>query len=388
MLDPSWYEGREQALVKHTFLDRYLPALIGKVCSRYDEFVYVDGFAGPWQSAAGESFDDTSFGIALNHMTAQRRLYARRGRNVKMRAVLVEKDADAFAQLTQAIARFPEIEVKPLKGMMEDHATTIGSSIPRTAFSFTLIDPKGFPQIGALMPLLQRKNAEALVNFMFDFANRFAGTDLIPALEDWLSGLGSMDGQTQAVGLSGAARERRLERLAAEVLQETGAYAYSPVITVDKVHQNRPLYKLIFLSRHSEGLKVFRDSEAKALDAQATARSASQAKRRAEKAVIGDLFADGTDAVPNDQSSQVIRRSQGLAPRSLIERLAAAGSTGLLWRDVWPPVLENFSITRSWLGRRVNAMRKAGQINATGWPSERKEIPDDSQRLVWADPGT
>lgn len=271
---------------------------------------------------------------------------------------------------------------------MEDHATTIGSSIPRTAFSFTLIDPKGFPQIGALMPLLQRKNAEALVNFMFDFANRFAGTDLIPALEDWLSGLGSMDGQTQAVGLSGAARERRLERLAAEVLQETGAYAYSPVITVDKVHQNRPLYKLIFLSRHSEGLKVFRDSEAKALDAQATARSASQAKRRAEKAVIGDLFADGTDAVPNDQSSQVIRRSQGLAPRSLIERLAAAGSTGLLWRDVWPPVLENFSITRSWLGRRVNAMRKAGQINATGWPSERKEIPDDSQRLVWADPGT
>lgn len=26
MLDPQWYEGREQALVKHTFLDTYIYA--------------------------------------------------------------------------------------------------------------------------------------------------------------------------------------------------------------------------------------------------------------------------------------------------------------------------------------------------------------------------
>ncbi|OYY88632.1 MAG: hypothetical protein B7Y45_14355, partial [Sphingomonas sp. 28-66-16] len=85
-IDAAHYEGREPAFVKHTFLDKYLPALIGKVCSRYDEFVYVDGFAGPWKSAAGEKFEDTSFGIALNHMTSQRLLYLSRGRPVRMRA--------------------------------------------------------------------------------------------------------------------------------------------------------------------------------------------------------------------------------------------------------------------------------------------------------------
>ena len=159
-VDFAHYDGREQAFVKHTFLDKYLPALIGKVCSRCDEFVYVDGFAGPWKSAAGESFDDTSFGIALKHMTTQRELYLRRGRDINMRAFLVEKDANSFVELQQAITRFPKIEVTPLPGMMEAHAASIASSIPPSAFSFTLIDPKGFPEIGAMMPLLKRQNAE------------------------------------------------------------------------------------------------------------------------------------------------------------------------------------------------------------------------------------
>lgn len=33
--------------------------------SAYPHVVYVDGFAGPWQSA-NEELEDTSFGIALN----------------------------------------------------------------------------------------------------------------------------------------------------------------------------------------------------------------------------------------------------------------------------------------------------------------------------------
>lgn len=381
-IDFAHYGGREQAFVKHTFLDRYLPALVGKICSRYDEFVYVDGFAGPWQSAAGESFDDTSFGIALNHMTAQRLLYLGRGRDIKMRAFLVEKDADSFAQLERAIARFPKIEITPLNGMMEEHAAAIASRIPQSAFSFTLIDPKGFPDIGAMLPLLKREHAEALVNFMFDFANRFAGTDLIPALEDWLSALGRVGWRQEVEGLSGSERERKLESLAAEALQVTGGYSFSPVITVDKVLHNRPLYKLIFLSRHAEGLKVFRDSEEKALDAQAAARSASKAKKRAESSAMGDLFASGEDAVPNDRSSQIIRQSRQDAMHDLKARLSAAGSNGIAWANLWPPILDDFSVTRSWLGHQVNDLRKAGSISAPGWPSERKQLPEDGQRLI------
>ena len=383
-LDFAHYEGREQAFVKHMFLDKYLPALIGKVCSRYDEFVYVDGFAGPWKSAAGESFEDTSFGIALNHMTAQRLLYLSKGRNVRMRAFLVEKDANSFTELEQAIKRFPKIEVTPLRGMMESHVPAITAAISTKAFSFTLIDPKGFPEIGALMPLLKRQNAEALVNFMFDFANRFGGTDLIPKLDAWLSLAGNEGWQEQVKSVSGRDREQIYEELAVTALRATPGYTFAPVITVDKVLHNRPLYKLIFLSRHPEGLKVFRDSEEKALDAQATARSASKAKKRAENSAIDDLFTGGEDAVPNDSSSQIIQRSRAQAPIQIGERLAGAGEIGLTWGELWPPILADFSVTRSWLGRQVNEMRKAQKILAPEWPRTSKQIPDDKQRLVWA----
>ncbi|GGI77855.1 hypothetical protein GCM10007973_13370 [Polymorphobacter multimanifer] len=382
-IDAAHYEGREQAFVKHTFLDKYLPALIGKICSRYDEFVYVDGFAGPWKSAAGENFEDTSFGIALNHMTSQRLLYLSRGRNVRMRAYLVEKDPASFAQLRQAAARYPKIEVTPLQGKMEDHAAAIAASIPQQSFSFTLIDPKGFPAISSMMPLLQRQNAEALVNFMFDFANRFGGTDLIPTLEAWLSTGAADDWREQIRAVSGEQREQLYEELAVEALRRTPGYVYAPVITVDKVLHNRALYKLIFLTRHSEGLKVYRDSERRALDAQAATRSASKAKRRETGTLMGDLFADGSDAVPNDRSTQVIRRSQEEASRRLQAMLANADSGFRTLKECWPLILAELSVTHSWLGRQINDWRKAGQISAPSWPSERTQIPSDEQKLRW-----
>ncbi|MDX1980486.1 MAG: three-Cys-motif partner protein TcmP [Bryobacteraceae bacterium] len=382
-IDAAHYEGREQAFVKHTFLDKYLPALIGKVCSRFDEFVYVDGFAGPWKSAAGENFEDTSFGIALNHMTSQRLLYLSRGRNVRMRACLVEKDPASFAQLQQAAARYPKSEVIPLPGKMEDHAAAIAASIPQQSFSFTLIDPKGFPAISSMMPLLQRQNAEALVNFMFDFANRFGGTELIPTLEAWLSTSAPHDWREQIRAVSGEQREHLYEELAVEALRRTPGYVYAPVITVDKVLHNRPLYKLIFLTRHSEGLKVYRDSERSALDAQAVTRSASKAKKRETGTMMGDLFADGSDAVPNDRSTQIIRRSEEAACRRLQAMLANADDSFRTWKECWPLILAELSVTHSWLGKQINDWRKAGRISAPDWPNERTQIPRDEQKLRW-----
>ena len=45
------YVGREQSYVKHVFLERYLESLAHKTASTYSQIAYVDGFAGPWQSA-------------------------------------------------------------------------------------------------------------------------------------------------------------------------------------------------------------------------------------------------------------------------------------------------------------------------------------------------
>src|SRR5262245_26651490 len=103
MVALSDYTGREQSYVKHVFLERYLERLVHKTASVYPHIVYVDGFAGPWQSAS-ERFEDTSFGIALNALRRAKASWKERGRNVEMSAILVERDAEAYEQLAQVPA--------------------------------------------------------------------------------------------------------------------------------------------------------------------------------------------------------------------------------------------------------------------------------------------
>ena len=85
MVDPANYQGREQALVKHTFLDSYMRDQLMKV-GRYGSFTYVDLFAGPWQSQASD-YSDTSFGIALHRMVEAKRALAKVGVDLQLSAL-------------------------------------------------------------------------------------------------------------------------------------------------------------------------------------------------------------------------------------------------------------------------------------------------------------
>ena len=67
MKPPEFYRGREQTYLKHFFLKRYLERVAWNIFSFCDQFVYVDGFSGPWKSE-DEAFEDTSFIIALKQL--------------------------------------------------------------------------------------------------------------------------------------------------------------------------------------------------------------------------------------------------------------------------------------------------------------------------------
>src|SRR6266849_9000316 len=111
MVALSDYRGREQAYVKHVFLERYLERLVHKTASIYDHIVYVDGFAGPWQSA-NEAFQDTSFGIALGALRRAKEAWKRNRREVRMSAFLVERDAVAYVKLAHVPSRYPDVAIK------------------------------------------------------------------------------------------------------------------------------------------------------------------------------------------------------------------------------------------------------------------------------------
>lgn len=97
-VDLSNYAGREQAYVKHCLLEGYLPEWAYKVGSKWDSLVYVDAFAGPWQTKHPD-YADSSFGIAVDALRrCQAGLGESRGRDLHVECILGEQDEDAFAQ--------------------------------------------------------------------------------------------------------------------------------------------------------------------------------------------------------------------------------------------------------------------------------------------------
>lgn len=384
-LEPSYYEGRPQALVKHTFLHHYLPALVNKICSSRNTFVYVDGFAGPWQSADDENFSDTSFGIALNAMAAAKLFQARRGRKVSMIAHLVERSDSAFAKLQTLSEQFPTIDVCPYHGEFQTHLQTLLPRIPASAFCFSFIDPKGMTlDLGVLRPLLARHSSEVLINFMFDFVNRFVAHPNPEIVENMNALIPGADWRVlldvaKANGATSNEREAILVEAFRKGIASTGAYDFVTSLVVQKPLADRTLYHLVFGTRSAEGLNVFRNSQVKALEAQAKVRAAGKSKAKSAKSGQSDLFA-GIDAVPIDPSSREIEegRMGGIA---FAAELINASQGGILWSTLWPKVLTKFTIRRTDLAHAINAMRKAGAIIAPSWPSERYQIPRDDQLL-------
>lgn len=385
MLDPRWYEGREQALVKHTFLDTYMPAQIPKVVSWADEFTYVDLFAGPWQSKSG-NYADTSFGIALRRMTEAKVMQARIGRSVKMVAHLVEKDPASYAELTEAVKRFPAVEAHCYPGVAEQHAATIVKRIPARAFRFVVIDPKGVPDVREFKCLIEPSNTEVLLNFMFQFANRFVTSqDRMPKLEGWLGGLSEEEGSWRRdfAELRGQAREAAITDRARQALQRLGGYGYAPALTVDETASERPLYKLIYLSRHPVGLRVFRDAHVKALEAQATYKSARKAESRRQKSGMDDLFARPSTMDSGERSALEIAEGVVAAQTTMMQMLKEKPE-GLDWKDIWPRVLDSCVVTYNQLGDCVRDLRNDTIVNVPAWTSAAVKRPKDEYRIYSA----
>src|SRR6266849_8965069 len=99
-LDLSNYGDREQAFVKHSLLQNYLPQLAYKISTTWDALVFVDGFAGPWKTRDPE-YADSSFSVALKTLRESQAGRMAKGSEFKVGLILVEKDPNQFVKLEQ-----------------------------------------------------------------------------------------------------------------------------------------------------------------------------------------------------------------------------------------------------------------------------------------------
>lgn len=381
--DISNYVGREQAFVKHFFLESYLESLVYKTASAFDEIAYVDGFSGPWQST-GENFADTSFGIALAALRKAKSTWKEHGKEVRMSAYLVERSPSAYANLEALKPRFPDINLHTYNADFVVTAPAILAQIPNAAFAFFLIDPKGWGiDIAQLSPLLKRQKSEVVFNFMFDFVNRAASIDdpkIIAGLNalmphgDWkerLTQLGPSAGS--------AARKSVLIDAFRQTLATVGGYEFVAEIPVLQRIKDRTLYSLFYGTRHAKGIEVFRDCHLKTERQQVKVRTAT--KRTHEEQQSGQGFLWGADVpfAPDDISDFL--DAEKAAARATLLALIPPEPAFSAYGKVWPRVLEKHVVTRPDVNKLAADLRKCGALNFVGWEAG-KRVPQDNYRVA------
>jgi len=268
------YKGREHSLIKHELLRGYLEKLlliIGTSGTR--EITYVDCFAGPW-GADGDSLDGTSIAISLGILKGVRDTLAAPPhgiRGLRLRAVYVEKAKRRHRRLAEYLVAHapPGIECHPLCGDYSELQDEI-LSLCGNGFAFFFVDPLGWKDvtIPKLHKLAARRRSELLINFMYDFFNRFKDLpEMNQQVTDMLGELDDFDRQKLAACTPKAranyvvGRYREYLKAAAGPEGREKARAYHAVVK-DK-DKNRTKYHMVYITRHPRGIIAFAEQSEK-----------------------------------------------------------------------------------------------------------------------------
>lgn len=380
------YAGREQAYVKHVFLERYLEALIFKTASRFDRIVYVDGFAGPWQSSS-EQFEDTSFGIALNALRQAKETWKKQGRIVDMTALLVEHNAAAHARLATIPPRYPDITIKTYPADFLSVVPSILKDIPSDAFAFFFIDPKGWRiPLAKLQQLLARPKSEVTFNFMFEFINRaasmsepvtVAGLDELMPYGDWRARLAQAE---QGAGRALTPDERKDILIGAftENLAQIGDYQYVVPTEILRPLRDRTLYCLLYATRHERGIAAFRECQTKALDAQAETRAALKVRHKASGSGQSEFFESLHDMGPNETAA--MRAAEKAKAEAMVLELTPKAPDYIIYKKLWAAVLTKYAVRITDVNSICANLKKKGALLFPDWETG-KRVPQDHYRI-------
>jgi three-Cys-motif partner protein len=274
-VDISAYDGREQAIVKHSLLEQYLPPLGYKVQHGWDSLVLVDGFAGPWETKMS-NFEDSSFAIATKTLRAVQKTIRRR---FPVRLFFADSIKRNFQRLEQFAAdnSGKDFRITALHGEFANLVPKIVRAIStdaelRNPFRFVFLDPKGWSQIpmGKLRPLLKERSCEVLINLMTRFITRFVNED------DHAGSLTGLFGREDVLPLFAHAevdREDLAVREYSRSLKLVCGFRYAASAAILEPQEEAVRYYLVYGTHHPKGIQVFKGAEMRAVKVQDSVRS-------------------------------------------------------------------------------------------------------------------
>jgi three-Cys-motif partner protein len=371
------YAGREQTKAKHFILKHYLQALAFKVLT-FSDITYVDGFSGPWETRT-ENFSDSPFMIAISVLQdAQKRIQKRLNLRRRIRCFFSETDSEAFAQLREAVAPFHKpaegFEIKTYRGKFEDAVSEIQAFVD-ASFSLIFIDPTGWTgyPFDKIKPLFVRPKCDVLINFMYEFINRFAHSDdeeIIASLDPILGGSGWRDRLDPKL-----TRGLAVEKLVRETLKSTGNFSFVVSTKIDKATAERPYFFIIYGTKSSKGLIAFRNTEYEALREHVRNRANAKEKLREEQSRTGDLFSGHEAEVQEATLDEIIDEQKTLASTDLMMLLALHGPLG--FSNVVVTLLQPYMLRETNVTDICVGLAEAGKIENTWGGGNRKPQPEN-----------
>lgn len=304
---------------------------------------------------------------------------------MRMSAFLVERDRSAHEKLACIAPRFSDVAVKPYNADFLSVLPAILEDIPKGAFAFFLIDPKGWRiPLLALKALLARSGAEVIFNFMFDFINRAASMS-DPAVVAGLNELipfGAWRSKLEEAERSGHVtpgdRKAILVEAFGRSLQQLGNYDYVAETTILRPLKDRILYCLFYATRHPKGIEVFRDCQVAALKEESTTRAANKVKHAATITGQGEFFGSLHDMAP-DKLESFLRDQRVEAERTLVE-LAPKSPLFLTYERLRAQVLARHVVRSPDVNKIAARLHHEKQLLFPGWEKGRR-VPQPAYRI-------
>lgn len=375
---PPAYRGREQTLVKHILLRDYLERVAWNILSFKSDFVFVDGFSGPWKHTNND-YSDTSFGIAIEELRKVKAGFAKKNVQKSLRCVFVEKRTAAFAKLSEAAASASDLKAKALSGTFEDRVDEV-LKIVGYGFALTFVDPTGWSfDLKKLAPLLKHQPGEVLVNFMYEHFKRFIDDKRPEIIKSQTLPFGDPNWRVDFNDLiaSASSKEKAVLGVFKRKLRQVCGFTYVASTSVQNRTASKTHFHLVYGTRSVKGLVEFRKVEKDAMRAQEDCRvQAKETDRQANNPQQG-LFSGLQLA--EFMSNSDPREEDRASAREWIRGEVVKGP--IPYEDLLPEILQEYSVTEPELKDLLVDLRKDGLIEFQGMrPQQRK--PDKGVTII------
>lgn len=386
MTSPEFYEGREQTLVKHIILRKYLERFALIVCSKnspWKSLTYVDCFSGPWNEKS-EKFEDSSFAIALGELRKARDILASRGTSVKIRCFFLEKNLASFAKLKGFTDQIKDVEIEVDNASFENSIPKILAFVKKDSktFPFFFIDPTGWSGFGmqTIAPLLATRPGEVLINLMAHL-HRFVDSPKESTQESIRDLFGSLDFKSKIAGLNGLDKQDAVVEAYAENIRITGGFTNTGISIILRPEQDRAHFHLIYATRSRKGIEVFKAAEKMAMAIQVDARTAADLRRKEEETGQQDLL--GEESPKDTGFSNLLRDRYSDKSKKLV--LGDLKSRGRVpFDDAWSLALSQPMTQESDLKLWIADWKRQGMLEIVGMkPKQKVPQREEGIMLVW-----